>query len=82
VEFTGPDPQALARLFTTMGFHRISPIIAPKNVRRYAQGDINFILKHGRGRPGGGISRRRHGPSANAMAFRVHDAARAFEEAV
>ena len=43
VEYTGPDPQALAALFERMGFvaaarHR------SKNVTLYRQGDINFIV--------------------------------------
>ncbi len=43
VEFTGPDPEKIARQFEAMGFvatarHR------SKNVVRHQQGDINFIL--------------------------------------
>ena len=43
VEFTGPDPERIARQFEAMGFvatarHR------SKDVVRYQQGDINFIL--------------------------------------
>ena len=43
VEFTGPDPEALARLFTGLGFTHMGNHRS-KNVRHYAQGDINFIL--------------------------------------
>ncbi|MGE5721779.1 MAG: 4-hydroxyphenylpyruvate dioxygenase [Sphingomonadales bacterium] len=80
VEFTGPDPEALARLFTAMGFTHLGNHRS-KNVRHYAQGDINFILNM---EPTGQVSefRRAHGPSANAMAFRVQDAARAVRLAV
>ena len=80
VEFTGPDPAALAALFEAMGFTHLADHRS-KNVRRYNQGDINFILNM---EPSGQVAdfRAAHGPSANAMAFRVHDAARAFEEAV
>ena len=43
VEFTGPDPEALAGLFVAMGFTHVGNHRS-KNVRRYAQGDINFLL--------------------------------------
>ena len=80
VEFTGPDPDALARLFAAMGFTHLGNHRS-KNVRHYGQGDINFILNMDRA---GQVSefRKVHGPSANAMAFRVADAAKAFELAV
>jgi 4-hydroxyphenylpyruvate dioxygenase len=80
VEFTGPDPHALAALFTAMGFTHLADHRS-KNVRRYAQGDINFLLNMD---ASGQVAdfRAKHGPSANAMAFRVKDARLAFEEAV
>ena len=80
VEFTSPDPARVARQFEAMGFvatarHR------SKDVVRYQQGDINFILNMD---PGGQAAqfRQAHGPSANAMAFRVKDAAKALELAI
>ena len=80
VEFTSPEPERLKALFEQMGFtatdrHR------SKNVLRFRQGDINFILNM---EPNGQAAsfRQIHGPSANAMAFRVKDAARALELAV
>jgi 4-hydroxyphenylpyruvate dioxygenase len=80
VEFTGPDPEALARLFTAMGFTHMGNHRS-KNVRHYAQGDVNFILNMDEA--GQALEfRGAHGPSANAMAFRVKDAKRAFEMAV
>ena len=80
VEFTGPDPQALADLFGKMGFTHVATHRS-KNVRRYAQGDINFLLNMD---GGGQVAnfREQHGPSANAMAFRVADAAKALKVAV
>ncbi|MBU3076611.1 4-hydroxyphenylpyruvate dioxygenase [Sphingomonas quercus] len=80
VEFTGPDPQALATMMEAMGFTHLANHRS-KNVRRYQQGDINFILNM---EPSGQAAdfRAAHGPSANAMAFRVHDARQAFEQAV
>ncbi|MBA3897102.1 MAG: 4-hydroxyphenylpyruvate dioxygenase [Sphingomonadaceae bacterium] len=80
VEFTGPDPHALGDLFEAMGFTHLADHRS-KNVRRYAQGDINFLLNmdtEGQAAAFRGV----HGPSANAMAFRVHDARAAFDEAV
>ena len=80
VEFTGPDPDALADLFTKMGFTHVATHKS-KNIRRYAQGDINFLLNMD---TGGQVRKFRedHGPSANAMAFRVADAKRALNMAV
>jgi 4-hydroxyphenylpyruvate dioxygenase len=80
VEFTGPDPDALAGLFTAMGFTHVANHRS-KNVRRYTQGDINFLLNM---EPTGQVAdfREAHGPSANAMAFRVKDAAKALKLAV
>jgi 4-hydroxyphenylpyruvate dioxygenase len=80
VEFTGPEPDALGRLFEALGFTHVSTHRS-KNVRRYAQGDINFLLN---AEPEGQVAtfRATRGPSANAMAFRVKDARFAFEEAL
>ncbi|MCA1652603.1 MAG: 4-hydroxyphenylpyruvate dioxygenase [Sphingomonadales bacterium] len=80
VEFTGPDPEALAALFLAMGFTHLSNHRS-KNVRRYAQGDINFLLNM---EPSGQVGdfRAAHGPSANAMAFRVADSGKALALAV
>jgi 4-hydroxyphenylpyruvate dioxygenase len=80
VEFTSPDPDRLARQFETFGFAAVSRHRS-KNVLRYRQGDINFILNmepHGQAAD----FRAAHGPSANAMAFRVKDAAMALQLAV
>src|ERR1700721_1628630 len=80
VEFTGPHPRAPAPLVSPLGF---SPLAdhRSKNVRRYAQGDINFLLNMD---ASGQVAdfRAKHGPSANAMAFRVKDARLAFDEAL
>ncbi|MDQ3139685.1 MAG: 4-hydroxyphenylpyruvate dioxygenase [Pseudomonadota bacterium] len=75
VEFTGPDPDALAGLFTALGFTHVGNHKS-KNVRHYAQGDINFILNMDQAGQAAGF-RDAHGPSANAMAFRVRDAKQA-----
>jgi 4-hydroxyphenylpyruvate dioxygenase len=80
VEFTSPDPQALARVFAAMGFTAVARHRS-KNVLRYKQGDIDFILNM---EPRGQAAefRGQHGPSINAMAFRVHDAAAALRLAI
>ncbi len=80
VEFTSPEPEALARQFESMGFTAFSRHRS-KSVVRYKQGDINFLLNM---EPTGQVAdfREAHGPSANAMAFRVRDAAKALKLAV
>jgi 4-hydroxyphenylpyruvate dioxygenase len=80
VEYTGPDPQQLAALFEQMGFvaaarHR------SKNVTLYKQGDINFIL-NAEPESFAQAFARLHGPSVCAIAFRVKDAAAAYERAI
>ena len=73
VEFTSPEPERLGGLFELMGFTAVSRHRS-KNVVRYRQGDINFLLNmEPLGQPAD--FRAAHGPSANAMAFRVRDAA-------
>ncbi|HEX4376719.1 MAG TPA: 4-hydroxyphenylpyruvate dioxygenase [Steroidobacteraceae bacterium] len=80
VEFTSPDPVALGRTFEAMGFTAVARHRS-KNVLRYKQGDIDFILNM---EPNGQAAEFRgvHGPSINAMAFRVRDAALALKLAV
>ena len=80
VEFTGPNPEMLARYFEQIGFTAVAKHRS-KNVVRYKQADITFILNMDDAGQAAEF-RDAHGPSANAMAFRVKDAAKAFEEAV
>ncbi|MBV8738579.1 MAG: 4-hydroxyphenylpyruvate dioxygenase [Alphaproteobacteria bacterium] len=80
IEYTGPEPQALAALFERMGFiaaarHR------SKNVTLYQQGDVNFIL-NAEPESFAQAFARLHGPSVCAIAFRVADAAKAYERAI
>jgi 4-hydroxyphenylpyruvate dioxygenase len=80
VEFTSPEPERLKGLFELMGFAAVARHRS-KNVLRFRQGDINFILNmEPVGQPAD--FRKAHGPSANAMAFRVKDAALALRLAV
>ena len=66
VEFTSPDPEAMAAQFEQMGFvpsHRHPR----KNITRYKQGRINLMLNRD---DAGRVAafRGEHGPSASAMA--------------
>jgi 4-hydroxyphenylpyruvate dioxygenase len=80
VEFTGPDPEALAGLFTRLGFTHLGNH-RTKQIRHYCQGDIHFLLNM---EPEGHAAefRQAHGPSAAAMAFRVADAEQALKLAL
>jgi 4-hydroxyphenylpyruvate dioxygenase len=80
VEFTAPEPEQLKALFERMGFTAVARHRS-KDVLRFRQGDINFLLNM---EPQGQAAdfRQAHGPSANAMAFRVKDAAKALRLAV
>ena len=80
VEFTGPDPEALAGLFTRLGFTHVGNHRG-KAIRRYCQGDVNFLLNM---EPSGHAAefRAAHGPSASAMAFRVGNAEEALKLAL
>jgi 4-hydroxyphenylpyruvate dioxygenase len=80
VEFTAPEPDRLKSLFELMGFTAVGRHRS-KNVLHLRQGDINLILNmEPSGQPA--AFRAAHGPSANAMAFRVKDAAQALSLAV
>jgi 4-hydroxyphenylpyruvate dioxygenase len=80
VEFTAPDPDLLERTFEALGFTNIGRHRS-KDVRLWRQGDINFIVNAEReGHPVAFAGQ--HGPGANAMAFRVKNAAHAFKRAL
>ena len=80
VEFTASEPMQLKALFEKMGFTAVARHRS-KDVLRLRQGDINLILNmEPSGQPA--AFRTAHGPSANAMAFRVKDAAVALRLAV
>jgi 4-hydroxyphenylpyruvate dioxygenase len=76
VEYAAPDPAALGVLFEQMGFSAIAKHRS-KNVLLYRQGDINFIVNAEKDSFAQGFARV-HGPSICAMAFRVKDAAYAY----
>ena len=80
VEYTAEDPILLRSLFDRMGF----PVTArhrSKNVTLHRQGDVNFIIN---AEPDSFAQQfaKAHGPSVCAMAFRVHDAAAAYQRAL
>ncbi len=79
VEYATDDPQAMGQLFRQLGFSEIAHHKS-KQVSLYRQGDINFILNSEPDCFAEAFARM-HGPSANAMAFRVRDAAAAIERA-
>jgi 4-hydroxyphenylpyruvate dioxygenase len=80
IEYAAPDPAALGRLFTSMGFVAIARH-RHKDVTLYRQGDVNFIIN---AEPDSFAQRfaRLHGPSICAIAFRVQDAAAAYKRAL
>ena len=80
VEFTSPEPEALAGLFSRLGFAHVGDHRS-RSIRHYAQGDINFLLNMDDAGQAAQF-RSAHGPSASAMAFRVKNADEAIELAV
>jgi len=80
VEFTSPEPGRMVELLEQLGF--VAYARHPSmDIVRYKQGDISLLVN----REASGQAadfRAAHGPSANGMAFRVADAAQAFELAV
>jgi 4-hydroxyphenylpyruvate dioxygenase len=80
VEYTGPDIPALGRLFESMGFSTVARHRS-KDVTLWRQGDVNFIL-NAEPESFAQAFARLHGPSVCAIAFRVKDAAKAYNRAV
>ncbi|MDB5365529.1 MAG: hppD [Rhodospirillales bacterium] len=80
VEFTAPDPALLEGVLKRLGFAPVARHRS-KQVVLWRQGDINFIVN---AEPGSEAAKfaAAHGPSANAMAFRVKDAAHAYQRAL
>src|SRR5215471_17355646 len=80
VEFTAPDAAPLSKVFESLGFKLVGQHRS-KKVTQYRQGDINFIVNAEPASPAEQFAAA-HGPSACAMAFRVKDAAKAYELAI
>ena len=80
IEYTAEDPETLGRLFALMGFRAVAQHRS-KAVTHYRQGDVNFIV-NAEPKSFAQSFAKVHGPSVCAIAFRVRDAAQAFERAV
>ncbi|HTR83349.1 MAG TPA: 4-hydroxyphenylpyruvate dioxygenase [Reyranella sp.] len=80
VEYTAPDPEALGRLFESMGFVKVAKHRS-KDVSLYRQGDVNFIVNAEPDSFAQGFARV-HGPSICAIALRVKNAAFAYKRAL
>ena len=79
IEYAAPDPAVMAAVFERMGFTAIARH-RHKNVTLFRQGEINFILNAESDSFAQRFARL-HGPSVCAIAFRVQDAARAYQRA-
>jgi 4-hydroxyphenylpyruvate dioxygenase len=80
VEYTAPDAAALGRLLERLGFAAVARHRS-KSVTLYRQGDVNFIV-NAEPESFAQAFARLHGPSVCAIAFRVRDAARAYQRAL
>ncbi|MEX2628391.1 MAG: 4-hydroxyphenylpyruvate dioxygenase [Tistlia sp.] len=80
VEYTAPDPRALAALFLSLGFTAVARHRS-KDVTLYRQGGVNFVVNAEPDSFAQAFAKV-HGPSACAMAFRVVDAAAAYRRAI
>jgi 4-hydroxyphenylpyruvate dioxygenase len=80
VEYAAPDPSGLRELFERMGLSVVARHRA-KDVTLHRQGGINFIINAEPDSFAQAFARS-HGPCACAMAFRVADAASAYQRAL
>jgi 4-hydroxyphenylpyruvate dioxygenase len=80
IEYAAPDPKALGALFEQMGFTAIARH-RHKDVTLYRQGEVNFIINAEKDSFAQRFARL-HGPSICAIAFRVKDAAYAYQRAL
>ncbi|MEJ0026788.1 MAG: 4-hydroxyphenylpyruvate dioxygenase [Rhizomicrobium sp.] len=80
VEYTAPDVSQLYALFACMGFRAVARHRS-KDVTLFRQGNVNFVVNAEPGSHGARFALE-HGPSACAMAFRVHDAAKAYAKLI
>ncbi|MBW7836405.1 MAG: 4-hydroxyphenylpyruvate dioxygenase [Sphingomonadales bacterium] len=80
VEFAGPNPADLDKVFRTLGFAPVAHHRS-KDVTLYRQGDINFILNNEPKSPAYYFAEE-HGPSACGLAFRVRDSHKAYRRAI
>ena len=78
VEFAGPDPARLERLFIAFGFSKLMKH-RERNVELFRQNDIVFLLDRDPDSPAGKFARV-HGPCISSMGWKVDDAVRAVQE--
>jgi 4-hydroxyphenylpyruvate dioxygenase len=80
VEFASPDSALLDQVFRQLGFEAVAHHRS-KDVTLYRQGGINFIVNREK-RSQAGYFAEEHGPGACGMAFRVHNAQKAYARAL
>src|SRR5438874_3657267 len=80
VEYAHPEPEQLHALFRLMGYVPVARHRS-KRITVYRQGDINYLVNEEPGSHGFNFVAA-HGPCAPSMAFRVVDAAKAYQRAV
>jgi len=80
VEFAAPQRGLLEPVFAAMGFAHVARHRS-KDVDLWRQGEINLIANYEPRSPAAYFAAE-HGPSACGMGFRVHNAARAYAEAL
>jgi 4-hydroxyphenylpyruvate dioxygenase len=80
VEYAAPEPELLRALFEQLGFVEVAHHRS-KDVTLHRQGDINFIINAEADSFAQKFAKI-HGPCVCAMAFRVKDACKAYENAV
>ncbi len=80
VEYAAPERGVLEPVFEMLGFTHVATHRS-KQVDLWRQGDINFVINYQPGSPAY-FHAREHGPSACGMAFRVRDAAAAYQRAI
>jgi 4-hydroxyphenylpyruvate dioxygenase len=78
-EFTSPDPATMAAQFEQLGFVPAATQ-RERGLTLYRQGRIALVLNAGGGQAAAFAAA--HGPSANAMGFKVADAAKAMDHAL
>ncbi len=78
VEFCAPEKGQLEPVFEAMGFTHVATHRS-KDVQLWRQGGINLLANY-EPRSAAWYFAREHGPSACGMAFRVQDAAKAYDE--
>ncbi|MEM9751304.1 MAG: 4-hydroxyphenylpyruvate dioxygenase [Pseudomonadota bacterium] len=77
IEFSAPEKGLLEPVFEAIGFTRIARHRS-KDVELWRQGDINLISNY-EPKSAAWFFAREHGPSACGMAFRVRNAAKAYD---